>query len=153
MKCPVCDNNLVEYATKNFAVDICRDGCAGIWLDKGELEKCNDYHEEFSAELLRVKKNADVAIDRNKARLCPKCVTVTMAHTAIDPERNFEIDTCPQCQGHWLDIGELGKIRLDSKENDELRSRMRIFEAKLQADLNDPEKSQKVAAFVRLLFK
>jgi uncharacterized protein len=38
MKCPVCNNDLVEVTRSGVAIDVCRT-CRGIWLDRGELEK------------------------------------------------------------------------------------------------------------------
>ena len=153
MKCPVCSNELAEYNTGNFKADICRDGCAGIWLDESELEKCDQFNEKFDSNLLRVKKNADVLIDRNKKRNCPKCTDQVLNRVMLDKDRMFEIDNCPKCHGHWLDIGELERMRSLDKENSELMGRVNSFQKKLEEDYKDPSKRGKVAAFLQLLFK
>jgi Zn-finger nucleic acid-binding protein len=38
MNCPRCTRDLVEVDRDGITIDRC-DGCRGIWLDRGELEK------------------------------------------------------------------------------------------------------------------
>lgn len=38
MKCPKCGMELVEIDYKTIKIDKC-SGCAGVWLDAGELEE------------------------------------------------------------------------------------------------------------------
>ena len=38
MRCPRCGMALAERTRVGVAVDVC-DGCRGVWLDRGELEK------------------------------------------------------------------------------------------------------------------
>jgi Zn-finger nucleic acid-binding protein len=38
MTCPKCNGNLRTKEREGVEIDIC-EGCGGIWLDKGELEK------------------------------------------------------------------------------------------------------------------
>lgn len=44
MKCPRCDGNLHETVYENVKIDVC-DGCAGVWLDAGELAQIA-HHDE-----------------------------------------------------------------------------------------------------------
>ncbi len=153
MKCPVCSNSLSAFDAGSFTVDICKDGCAGIWLDKGELEKCNEHTDPFPQELLRVKKSLDVVIDRSKTRLCPSCEDQEMTRITLDAETNFEIDQCPTCKGHWLDVGELEHLRAKEKEEAEMSARIADFEKQVADKLSDPESAHKVKAFVTKLFR
>ncbi|MCI5132302.1 MAG: hypothetical protein D3904_12480, partial [Candidatus Electrothrix sp. EH2] len=34
MNCPVCNNPLTEVSIENIRLDICKDGCGGIWFDR-----------------------------------------------------------------------------------------------------------------------
>ncbi len=38
---------------------------------------------------------------------CPRCKTALR----IEDYRGIEVDRCPQCQGMWLDYGELDQLR------------------------------------------
>ena len=153
MKCPVCTNTLHSFDAGSFTVDICKDGCAGMWFDKGELDSCNEHNEPFPQELLRVKKSIDVVIDRSKTRVCPSCQSQEMTRVSLDPETNFEIDQCPKCEGHWLDVGELQHLRELEKEEAEMNERISSFEKRVAEQLSDPTTAHKVKAFVTKLFR
>ena len=46
MKCPVCKDVTLLMSEKNgVEIDYCPE-CRGIWLDRGELDKIIDRHEE-----------------------------------------------------------------------------------------------------------
>ena len=153
MKCPACSHNLAPHPAGPFQVDICREGCGGIWFDKAEFEKCDQHHEPFPAELLRVRKHAAVAIDRNKKRSCPKCSGQTLVRVVLDPETRFEIDSCPGCQGHWLDIGELARIREQDKTDTDMNQRIAAFQKKVQDQIAKTGDPARFKAFVQLLWK
>ena len=38
MKCPTCGTLLNEVTKAGVLIDVC-DGCLGVWLERGELEK------------------------------------------------------------------------------------------------------------------
>lgn len=154
MKCPVCSRGLVEYSAGSFTVEICRDGCSGIWFDKAELEKCDQHHEPFPTDLLRLRKNASVVIDRNKERDCPRCSSnQVLERILLDPETRFEIDRCPRCEGNWLDIGELDRMRRISQENSDIETRIANFERKVAEQLKDADARHRVGAFLRLIMR
>jgi Zn-finger nucleic acid-binding protein len=153
LQCPVCNQALVTYKAASFEVDICRDGCSGIWFDANELEKSDQHDEQFPAELLRVRKNAAVVIDRSKTRVCPRCNPSALARVKLDAETNFEIDRCPQCLGHWLDIGELERIRERSKAEEALASRLQANAERIERELRGVNPRPGLQAIVRLIFK
>ena len=59
MRCPRCATELVERTRVGVAVDAC-DGCRGVWLDRGELEKVLAVLREGEQErvMLRVERRA-----------------------------------------------------------------------------------------------
>lgn len=153
MKCPVCQNELKEFDAGTFQIDICQDGCSGMWFDEGELEKCAAHNKPFPDSLLRMKRSPNVLIDRSKARGCPRCPSnQVMNRVEIDPEINFEIDHCDSCGGYWLDIGELQHMREQHEEMAEISSRLKAFEKRVEEQLKDPTKATRVKAFVKNLF-
>jgi len=153
MKCPVCSHELHPFSTADFDVDICSDGCAGIWFDRDEFEKCNESTEPFPAGLLRVKKVRDVVVDRSKLRACPKCEGVTMERIMVDPEIRLEIDRCGSCGGHWLDIGELEYLRKADQEDRELQARLRSYEQRVNEQARDSAQAERLNSLVKSLFR
>lgn len=148
MKCPVCSKQLVEYNAGAFNVDICRDGCSGIWFDKAEMEKCDESSEPFPPELLRINKSPNVVIDRSKIRSCPKCVQA-MSRLVLDPEKRFEIDYCGTCGGHWLDNGELERMRKVSKEGADSSAQMNSYTKRINEQLKDVDARFRVSSLLK----
>ena len=104
MQCPVCKTaNLTEWLAKNgVVVDVCPQ-CKGIWLDRGEIYLFSKQPQKLEQLLAGGLTNAR-PIDRH----CPRC-TSTM-NVGQFPNSRVEIDQCPQCEGYWLDRGELSEI-------------------------------------------
>jgi Zn-finger nucleic acid-binding protein len=153
MKCPVCSKALVEYKAGAFNVDICRDGCSGIWFDKSEIEKCDEHSEPFPTELLRVNKSPNVVIDRSKAHNCPKCESQVMTRIVLDPEKRFEIDRCPKCEGHWLDNGELERMRKVSQASANSSAQLAAYNKRVNEQLDDVDARFRVGSFIKSLLK
>ena len=151
MQCPVCANKLTEREANGFHIDVCESGCAGIWFDSTELDRCDSHRDKFPNELLRVKSNSDVAIDRSKRRNCPKCTGTVMERLFFKADDNFEIDRCTNCQGHWLDIGELEYLRNHSKSRDIVKIELAEFQEKFREQLG-PDGSARLNAIYHLIF-
>jgi Zn-finger nucleic acid-binding protein len=113
MNCPSCSNELSRVTFEKVELDLCRSGCGGIWFDQGELAKFEDPSINVSPSLLRVMRNAEVVIDRSKARSCPSCTGQVLQNKIDAKTLGVEVDTCLQCSGIWLDLGELDSIRSD----------------------------------------
>ncbi len=111
MQCPACGHELVEVMADNLTVDVCKNGCAGIWFDNFELQKVDEKQEAAGEFLLQFEKRNNIVIDYTQPRLCPKCDKQIMMKHFMSIKREVEIDECPACGGIWLDMGELGKIR------------------------------------------
>ena len=48
VKCPACGNEMVKiFANETANVDICLDGCGGIFFDNHELEKFDEPKENI----------------------------------------------------------------------------------------------------------
>lgn len=150
MKCPCCSNELSPLAVgSSLTVDVCRTGCAGIWFDEKELASVDEVHELKRPESLRTLKNAAVAIDRERARACPKCTNEILHRVYYDPGNCVEVDRCLKCAGVWLDIGELEVIQ-DQLERDRVMNET-IAQTERSAKAGGWV-SQGFAAVVRLLF-
>ncbi len=119
MECPACNRNLKQVNVVGVAVDICEDGCGGIWFDQTELEKFDERHEYDGGVLLDIHRDSNISIDMNKKRGCPKCRDVVMYKHFFSIKRKIEVDECYNCGGFWLDHGALSQIRKQFKTEGE----------------------------------
>ena len=122
MNCPI-DNTILEKKIYegDVEIDMCNI-CAGIWLDKGELEAIqqlreNNYkqaHTERHLMSSQIKNAYHLGTKPEDRKLnCPKC-----SQTLIQKEYGYAslilIDVCTNntCQGIWLDKGELQALEI-----------------------------------------
>lgn len=112
LTCPACAQKMkkVAIAAGNFYLDVCLDGCGGIYFDNRELEKLDEKTEDIS-EIVQVYTDktfnpANEAIDR----VCPACAHNFVKHF-VSAKQEIQIDDCYNCGGKFLDYGELEKMR------------------------------------------
>ena len=160
MNCPACDNQLEPRIVEGLSVDVCKNGCGGIWFDNFEIKKFDEPHESLGADLLNVEKNPTVVVDRSKRLKCPKCDDIVMMRHFFSVKKQVEVDECPGCAGIWLDTGELGAIRslfnTEQERHDAAEeyfseifgNELAAMKAKNQAEL---EKARKVAKTFRFI--
>ena len=113
MECPACSRQLKKISISGVALDVCQDGCGGVWFDAYELKRLDEQHEAAGEELLDIPVNPSVKVDHSQLRLCPNpaCSGMKMWRHFFSVKREVEVDECPKCGGHWLDEGELTEIR------------------------------------------
>ncbi len=117
MDCPACGRQLKEMEVGDIVVDVCENGCAGVWFDNLELEKVDEEHESAGEKLLEIARDPGGKVDHTQKRSCPRCADQPMIQRFMSIKREVEVDECPACGGIWLDSGELGRIRAQY-END-----------------------------------
>ncbi|MBX3465843.1 MAG: zf-TFIIB domain-containing protein [Planctomycetes bacterium] len=108
--CPKCspapEGGLEPLQVDETEVDRCA-GCGGIWFDKGELGPLLN-HDTGKIRVLLGGSDPE-ALDQ-KTGACPidqkRMIRVTSARN-----RHVVIETCPTCQGIWLDGGEFERIK------------------------------------------
>lgn len=117
MKCLNCHRPLLNVQESHFfrrlTYDVC-DGCGGMWLDRGELDKIafqtpgsveassvNMLHEEL--------KIAPHPYEPFPPK-CLHCTDQTMVKMHFMGEARILLDYCEKCGGLWVDGGELTKI-------------------------------------------
>ena len=111
MKCPACDTEMEEVIVEDIAVDVCKQGCGGLWFDQFELKKVDEPHESAGESLLQITMDRTVTPDPSERRMCPKCTDIVLMRHFFSVKKEVEVDECPKCAGFWLDYGELGRIR------------------------------------------
>jgi len=133
MKCPVDNTELqeIEYERATM-VDQCNT-CNGMWLDQWELQAIQaNKGKNYGAELAKMPDLVNAshlnALNKNRDLLdCPKCKDAGNQVKMDRREHGFcsqiMIDVCHDCQGIWLDKGEVQALEvfferhhLDDKE-------------------------------------
>ena len=135
MKCPACDHTLQPFTVGDLTVDVCRNGCGGIWFDWFELQKVDEPSEQIGEALLNIERGS-AEVDSQKKRNCPKCENTVMMRHFFSTLMAVAVDECPKCGGYWLDAGELKQIReqFDS-EADREKSAHEFVEKKFGPEL------------------
>lgn len=135
MKCPACQSEMLEKDLGGVMVDICSNGCKGIWFDWFELQKLDEKNEgagKALKEALSYPRNNDQ--DRPQIK-CPKCDKLMHIHKYAS-NKEVNVDECYACGGFFLDSGELREIRENFMTEEE-------SEQYLQSLINDiPEYEQ-----------
>lgn len=115
MLCPKCRKATLEemrIGDVQTAVDQCRS-CGGVWFDRKELEAIMD----IAFKDLAIPSGA-----QETKRTCPRDCEVMYAFKY--PQTEVTVDMCRQCEGLWLDGGELTeicKVRKQLDQQGELR--------------------------------
>ena len=109
MKCPNCSASLSKHQIGDLEIDVCRDGCAGIWFDRDELYKLDDGSEGKGDSVFLITPRSNF---QNPApKQCPHCAHEVLVKQFLDAANSVQIDQCWSCSGVWMDHGELQKIR------------------------------------------
>ena len=139
--CPACHNPMEMDFERGVEVHRCI-GCAGLWLDPGELGAMVDDTgpaEANVAELREGMKGLRVPTGPVRYRKCPRCL-LTMNRRNFGSHSGVIVDECTQ-HGMYLDPGEFEAIEafiklggLALERSRELRSAKRAAEnARLEA--------------------
>ena len=108
-QCPRCPNgvSLVEMVYAMERVDSC-PSCQGTFFDKGELEEMNKLVFDSMDVQLDEPEIADEPLtEKNFQATCPVCCETMEARRISETWINH----CLNCQGIWLDQGELNSLR------------------------------------------
>ncbi len=104
--CPKCLHRCCVALIKDVEVDIC-PRCRSIWFDKNELS---------TYLLARKDVPGDIYHSRLSKYSCPHCIKPMREFCFINPH-NLLVDKCEQCEGVFLEEGELDRaVRLNEKQ-------------------------------------
>lgn len=110
MKCPVCEKEMTEKDFRGVRIDVCEDGCRGIWFDWLELMKLDEKNEGVGIALKKALHYPRINNVNRAALKCPKCGIPMHAHK-YQSSKEVNVDECYSCGGFFLDSGELTFIR------------------------------------------
>ena len=138
INCPACGKEMkkIFLAENGFNIDVCDQGCGGIFLDNREFKALDEQHEKLDDYILAVENNKfDIKVDEDAIRICPAC-GAKMVKNSTSAKGEITIDECYTCGAKFLDHGELTKIRAEYATEQERA------DAAVRALLYSPEGAQ-----------
>lgn len=120
INCPACGKQMEKIFIPNqgINIDICTEGCGGIYFDNREFDNFDEKNEDITPILEKIEGKKFEKISENLTRVCPTCgAKMVKNHSSIHKE--IEIDECYSCGGKFLDNGELVKIRAEYENNEQ----------------------------------
>ncbi len=135
INCPACGTKMkkIFIPKTGFSVDICLDGCGGIFFDNREFQYFDEPDEVLDEMIVQMESKPYLVKPKQDAvRVCPACGSnMVKNHTSVNG--NIIVDDCYNCGGKFLDHCELTRIR-DEYDTEKERS-----EAAVRALLYSPE--------------
>ncbi len=145
--CPACGKKMhkVYLPAQKINLDVCLNGCGGIYFDNREFKKVDENHEDISALVEVLEGKTFKKVDESDVRKCPVC-GMNMVKNFASAKHEVQVDECYGCGGKFLDYSELAKIRAqynteEERAADVIKELYSAAGAELQA-FNDKYESQ-----------
>jgi Zn-finger nucleic acid-binding protein len=87
------------WTSSGVELDHC-NSCKGLWFDQGELTR---HFANLGSELVE----ADLKSGQSTELSCPRCQDAQLTQAELD---SVAVETCPQCRGIFLDLGEVPEL-------------------------------------------
>jgi len=161
INCPACGREMKKIYIKehDLFVDICTEGCGGIFFDNREFSKFDEKHENIRELYVETLDKNFITVDENEIRICPVC-GMKMVKNYSSINKTIQVDDCYGCGAKFLDNGELIKIRSEY-ETDKERGEAVIadFEKQFASEMqrnriegiearNDVTNADRIATFI-----
>ncbi len=146
INCPACGTEMVKIfmPDQNINLDVCVNGCGGIYFDNREFKQFDEQHENIDKIVEALKDKTFIEVDQTKTRICPVC-GANMVKNYSSVKREIEIDECYFCGGKFLDNDELVKIReeypTEAERSADLAKIISVNGNSLQFQPNSPAKT------------
>ncbi len=110
--CPACGKDMVKVflPEQGINLDVCLEGCGGIYFDNREFQKVDEAHEDITPLVEVFEGKRFKKTDESETRHCPVCGSIMVKNFASS-KHEVQVDECYSCGGKFLDFGELEKIR------------------------------------------
>lgn len=102
--CPHCQSEIPDFEMDGVALSFC-SGCKGLWLDKSDLAAY------LGGEQGLPNLPSSLKLAQPTRLSCARCPSQTLVEIPFKVGASLRVDWCPQCQGVWLDAGELEVAR------------------------------------------
>lgn len=112
LNCPACGQKMEKIFIErvNCKVDICTNGCGGIFFDNREFKNFDEKIESIDDIKKALEGKTFKPVDETYKRICPAC-GMKMVKNSTSLKGEIIIDECYRCGGKFLDYKELDKIR------------------------------------------
>ncbi len=155
LKCPACQSVMtkVYFPQEGFSVDVCTEGCGGIFFDNREFKYFDEEHENIDEIAKVLKDKTFKSVDSSLPRTCPACgAKMVKNKTAMNGK--IEIDECYSCGGKFLDFAELDAIRSEYKTEEDRRDAvLQYMYSTVGAELLKADQESQAAKNKRSLLK
>ncbi len=119
VKCPACGKQMskIMLDSTDFYIDICADGCGGLFLDDKELtyllKNKEAYNEvianiQFSNSLILLGDKTYEEVNDSQTRFCPVCGSMMIKNNVKNAI--VSIDRCQECGVIFLDLAEFEEL-------------------------------------------
>ena len=137
--CPACGKEMEKIFIEraNCNIDVCTNGCGGIFFDNREFKKFDGKTETIDEIKKALEGRTFNPVDKSYKRVCPAC-GMKMVKNSTSIKGEIIIDECYSCGGKFLDYNELDKIR-EEFPNEEARSQavMNYLQQKMGSEFNE----------------
>lgn len=107
-ECFACNVNLQQLDMQGQIVDRCPE-CQGTFFDKGELESVLHLVKLFQKVIIDEEDIDSVPeLEHKRIVVCPEDKSEMSPRDVM----GLTIDVCPECEGIWLDRGEIAALKL-----------------------------------------
>ncbi len=110
--CPACEKEMAKIymPEQKINLDVCINGCGGIYFDNREFSKVDEQNEDISPLIEIFEGKTFKKADETQTRICPVC-GMKMVKNYASAKHEIQVDECYGCGGKFLDYQELDKIR------------------------------------------
>lgn len=142
MNCPACGKPMkkIFMPSQGINLDVCVDGCGGIYFDNREFSKFDEPNEDIAPLLEVLSGKTFQYTDQSVIRKCPNCGT-DMVKNYSSSKKVVQVDECYNCGGKFLDFGELEKIREDYNTNNDSSNILRDLYLDVGSEIIDQRKT------------
>ena len=142
LNCPACNKEMkkVFVPKEGVNIDICIDGCGGMWFDNREIKEFDEQNEKVDEIIAAIEGKEFDKVDQTNHRSCPAC-GAKMVKNFSSVKKEIQIDECYACGGKFLDNTELQALRAEYATESERSSDMVSYMyATVGADLKKLDK-------------
>lgn len=142
INCPACGKEMQKFylSDANVNIDICSDGCGGIFFDNQELQAVNKDEKNIDEIKKYFADKTFPTVDANQIRICPACGTKMVKNNAF----GVIIDTCYNCGAIFLDKNEIDSVKLKAKNDTQATPSQNIEDINLKEFYNDAQQEELV---------
>jgi len=137
LKCPACQKDMkkVFVPKEGVNIDICLDGCGGMWFDNREIKYFDEQNEKVDEIIAAIEGKEFEKVDQSNHRSCPAC-GARMVKNFSSVKKEIQIDECYACGGKFLDNSELQAMRAEYvTESDRSADMVSFMYATVGADI------------------